>query len=383
MSKTKSSSDSIPAVIEWCIQALWVLIFAIFRLAFRVTVWAVGECFSGVQALIERHPKSSTTKTVVSRSEQVSTQNMAVPVKREVQVAENQVRDFEPTVVMNTPQKGEFIVSDRIKVVPVLAASDVQLGRITLYLYKTEGRIRRVFRVDHDHIRTLVGSARYYMSDVPWNVAAGEDELDRISEFSAREVVDIIERRQAQFSTEKSRSSRKAKAAAIGSPSNAGNPIRPSQQKPGEASGAALKQERSSDFQQGAVHAGKSEQSSSNHPGARETSETPKNDVLFQQSAAAPERPTIGRRYEGYVAEAGQVDRSGSEGTYKTYCMKLDVDGAHMPFYGVEIERELIERKVRLGDRIEVVFMGRSQISQAGEKPRFKNLYKVNVLKGK
>lgn len=63
--------------------------------------------------------------------------------------------------------------------------------------------------------------------------------------------------------------------------------------------------------------------------------------------------------------------------------MKLDVDGAHMPFYGVEIERELIERKVRLGDRIEVVFMGRSQISQAGEKPRFKNLYKVNVLKGK
>lgn len=383
MSKIKNSSATMPAVLAWCIQGVWVLIFALIRLTFRISIWVVGELFNGVQTLIERHQKTGSKSTVVSRSQQVSTENMAVPIAREVPAVNKQVRDFEPTVVMNTPEKGEFIVSDRIKVVPVLAASDIQLGRITLYLYKTESRIRRVFRVDHDHIRKLVGSARYYMSDVPWNIAGGEEELERISELSAKEVVDIIDRRQSQFSSEKNRSSRKAQAAAIGAPSNAANPIRPSQQKPVGTSGQAPKLERPSENKQGSDQAENSAQTKGIHPVAREPSEVLQNDVSFQQAAAAPERPTIGQRYVGFVAEAGQVDRSGSEGKYKTYCMKLDVDGAHMPFYGVEIERELIERKVRLGDRIEVCFMGRSQIAQPGEKPRFKNLYKVNHVKGK
>lgn len=315
---------------------------------------------------------------VLSRSQQTSTAPMAVQPQRVVPVVDLTERDFPPTVVMNAPGKGDFIVSDRIKVVPVMAASDVQLGRITFYLYPNTGKVRRVFRVDMEYIQKLLGTERYFMTDVPWNVVAGESDLERISTDSAREIVDLIDRRLSQFNAAKNRASRKAQAAAIGFPANAANPIRPTSQESAASGVQATPTGLKSEQPQACNNAAQFEQPQTNPHVAKGGPVEQKVD----QVANAVERPTVGQRYVGFVVEAGPVDRNGIDGRYRTFCLKLEVNGTHVPFYGVEIERELMERNVRVGYRIEVVFMGRTLVSPPGEKERFKNLYKVKVLKG-
>lgn len=102
-------------------------------------------------------------------------------------------------------------------------------------------------------------------------------------------------------------------------------------------------------------------------------------------TAAAPlagwaDRPVIGKEYVGHVAEMGEVFRTDRGGArYRTFGLTLESNGVHMPFYGAELERELSLRSVAAGDRISLVFMGKTNVGTE-QVPMMKNLYKATLI---
>ena len=87
-------------------------------------------------------------------------------------------------------------------------------------------------------------------------------------------------------------------------------------------------------------------------------------------------REAKGVSTKGVVVEMGRTHRPSQNGGFISFCLKIDVNGVHIPFYGVELERECAERGVKAGMRVEVIQMGK----QAIEEGRHKNLFKINVL---
>lgn len=102
-------------------------------------------------------------------------------------------------------------------------------------------------------------------------------------------------------------------------------------------------------------------------------------DMALAALEGSIDRKAVGVKTVGVVTEFRRVPRNGANGPYEIFCLKLDVDGTHIPMYGVELERECIERKVKAGDRVEVVDMGKQQL-EGGYK---KNLFRINVLERK
>lgn len=88
-------------------------------------------------------------------------------------------------------------------------------------------------------------------------------------------------------------------------------------------------------------------------------------------------RTPKGAVHRGVVTEMGVTTRAGQNGDYETFCLKLDVDGQHIPFYGVELQRESNERGVEVGQLVEVISQGK----QALPGNRFKHLYHINIIR--
>lgn len=89
------------------------------------------------------------------------------------------------------------------------------------------------------------------------------------------------------------------------------------------------------------------------------------------------DRMPVGISEKGIVAEIGKTVRPGQNGSYESFCLKLDVNGKHIPYYGVELERECAERNVVAGQYVEIVSMGKQQLPGN----RHKNLYRINILR--
>ncbi|QXW20153.1 hypothetical protein KXJ72_17780 (plasmid) [Comamonas aquatica] len=89
------------------------------------------------------------------------------------------------------------------------------------------------------------------------------------------------------------------------------------------------------------------------------------------------DRMPVGVTEKGVVVEIGKTVRPGQNGSYESFCLKLDVSGKHIPYYGVELERECAERNVVAGQYVEIVSMGKQQLPGN----RHKNLYRINILR--
>ena len=87
--------------------------------------------------------------------------------------------------------------------------------------------------------------------------------------------------------------------------------------------------------------------------------------------------PLAGESRVGVIAEMGKTPRQGQSGGYMAFCVQLEVNGVHYPYYGVELEREVLTRQAAVGDQVRITFMDRIDIGQG----RTKNLHKVEVLR--
>lgn len=259
---------------------------------------------------------------------------------------------FRPKEVFTLP-------SSRVITVTIEGAKGVAVGRIWLYLYRHDRKIRRVFRIEDEQVRAILGTKnRFYMTDVPWNVEGGDEELARVRHQSAMDVERIIvtshsERMKKNTASPRGRSEYQGHVKIAADkpepkaekvvPSPAQAPVKP----PLDNAPAAV---------------------------AVEPQPTPS-----APTVSSVERPVAGRSYVGVISEMGRTTRQGSEGKYEAFCVKLESDGVHTPLYGVELEREIIERQAAPGDKVRVVFMQRQPIEGQGPS-KWKNLYKVEVL---
>ncbi|POR10850.1 hypothetical protein [Diaphorobacter sp. LR2014-1] len=219
----------------------------------------------------------------------------------------------------------EITPSDFVATMKIMAAKDVELGTMILYLYKREGVVKRVFKIRDNQVKELLRAKkpRYYMTNLTWD----KDDTNLVA--AKRKSCEDLERLLTLCS------------------------VKPKPEKVQAATAETLEK-------------------------------TPKETVIKKVEtvvAASELRDAVARQAKGetqigVVAEMGMVDRSGRSGTYRSFCLKIDSNGTIKPSYGVELEREARERNVRAGDTIKLVFMGTEKTLNG-----HKNLYRIEVLK--
>lgn len=265
-----------------------------------------------------------------------------------VNEAKSRTDDFKDTVVAPV-QKADFEIATRVHVANLEVAHGVQVGRLWFYIY--DKKVRRVFKVEDRQIQAILGDtqrprSRYYMEDLPWDSKSGEEGIKALERTTVEEVCKLVyERANRRAGTKTNKQAKEAKALP-----------------------QALKIAP-------ALASVKSEDIKPQVAQATSTSEAP---AEVKKSVA---RPVEGRTHEGVIAEMGRTMRPGRDGNYEAYCLKLELNGVHTPLYGVELERELLERKAQAGDLVRVIDMGRQPVQLAEGRTGFKNLYRVVILK--
>lgn len=229
--------------------------------------------------------------------------------------------------------------SDYISTMKIMADKQVELGTMVLYLYKKEKRVKRVFKIAELQVKDLLRckKMRYYLTDLVWSPQ------DTDLEKAKAQTCEDLERLFA-LSAGANTKAKKAKHEA--------------DQKPfGSLKSKAV--------EPNSLPMAKTE--------ATKKVTTTESTVL----QGAVKRPAAGKAEVGVVVEMGPVIRNGgSSGTYTSFCLKLDVDGVHKPFYGVELEREVRERQVNAGDTVRLICMGQETTIKGGHK----NLYRIEVI---
>lgn len=259
---------------------------------------------------------------------------------------------FADTVIQ--PQKCDYPTASRIHIVNLEVAPGVQIGRVWFYLYPETQIVRRVFRVEDQQLQDILGDARtkrsrYYMTDVKWDPSCGDTAIKQVEVDTVKEIKELVYERAARRSG--SRIAKTAKAVSS------------------EIQVASERQPRPVEVPKLAVQV----------PAQAAPVQKP-----VEPIRQVVQRRAAGESYEGVIAEMGRVPRPSSDGgTYLSYCLKLDVNGIHKTFYGVELERELLERQAQAGDGIKLVSMGRQNLNEGDDskRPIWKNLYKVEILK--
>lgn len=219
----------------------------------------------------------------------------------------------------------EIAASDFITTMKIMAAKDVELGTMILYLYKQEGVVKRVFKIRDSQVKDLLGAKkpRYYLTSLTW------DKADTNLAAAKRKTCEDLERLLTVSSV-------KSKPAKV-------------QEAPAEKLTKA--------------------------PSTFKVTSVDK-EVPFTELRDAVQRQAKGDEQVGVVAEMGVVERSSGDRTFKSFCLKVDCNGTIKPSYGVELEREARERNVKAGDTVKLVFMGTEPTPKG-----YKKLYRIEVLK--
>lgn len=328
-------------------------------------------------------------------------------LNRVVKQSPRQPDDFAPTV-FSMAQRAEYPVSDRVQIVTLEVAPNAPVGRIWIYLFPDEKLAKPVLMVDDSQVRVIVGVKRYYVAPVAWDPSAGEAGIDLLKHQLAAQMQDMINKKWIQYHKLKAQGKnphqelklQAARAVKL-------KPVAEDKQEPSDRALAKVKAAPAD-----APVAAPAPQPVAQAPAPVAPPAAPAAAVPApvpapepapapapapKAQARVPERPAEstkpasgghvgrmvqGQSWTGYVAEMGMVERPGTGGsTYETFCLKIDVNRTHLPFYGVELQRELIERRARPGDKVQLVFMGTAPVLRGeGQRPMWKNLYKITVL---
>ncbi len=100
--------------------------------------------------------------------------------------------------------------------------------------------------------------------------------------------------------------------------------------------------------------------------------------------AVPAQRRVRGDEYQGVVTTAGLTLRNGPDGgPYRTYCLTLNDGIREVPLFGMELERQACDQRIRPGDRVRVIYLGREPLQLPGRsRPSYKNLYQLTRMEG-
>jgi hypothetical protein len=90
-------------------------------------------------------------------------------------------------------------------------------------------------------------------------------------------------------------------------------------------------------------------------------------------------RRVRGDEYQGVVTMAGLTNRNNPDGSpYRTYCLTVNDGSREVPLFGMELERQACDLRIRPGDRVRVIYMGREPLQVPGRpRPSYRNLYQL------
>lgn len=252
-------------------------------------------------------------------------------------------------------------VSDRVRTSTVVA-SGMTMGVLWLYLYPTESKARRVFKVLDAGLARALGFSRYYYPDVPYDPVEG---TDRIMGDFKKLVACQLDRRPASAGV---RSPKEVKPQKVRAEADQGRKVRDALA--ALAPKASLQDDRAE--QQPASPVRKAQEHDARPQSTSFESTVP--DVV----APAHMRKVRGSEQVGVITSSGVTQRpDGRGGSYKTFCLTLHDGSVELPMFGVELERQARDLGLRVGEKVRVVSMGRQTVDgEDGSKFR-KNLYQV------
>ncbi|KGH23031.1 hypothetical protein [Comamonas thiooxydans] len=260
-------------------------------------------------------------------------------VKRSEYETARKSLDFGEVIV--TCASPEMAVASFIRTVEVMV-KNVFIGKLHLRFYEDHRRVKRNFVTHDPQVRKLLGRKRerLALNSVDWLGDTSEEVVRMIAKDAIQEIELLC----------------------VEQPTKAGKALN-TQSRPflvAKPVPDVQRAEKPVAFQA----APKAELPSNNAAAAL---------AVLQQSV---EREAKGVRTVGVVTEMGRTRRSSASGGFISFCLKIDKNGTHIPFYGVELERECAERGVKAGMRVEVIDMGKQRIDD----DKIKNLYRINVL---
>ena len=247
-------------------------------------------------------------------------------------------------------QRPVMPVSARTVVIPLQAQTKLPIGKAWVYLYPDLKLAKRVLKIQDRHLAKFVcgpGEDRYFFRDVEYIEQRGTKEI------AEKFIIEI----QALLRSKKAIQENKpvvvqavqlpakpvvAKSVADVAPPKPVEPARPPVQEPVRV-----------------------------QPPVAVQAEQPK-----------PVNRTVkGQSFSGAVVAAGMARKNGPSGSYETFCVTLNDGVREVPFNGVEIERQIRDLGIRVGENIRIVDMGKIETVVPGvANPRPKNLYQVTRL---
>lgn len=238
--------------------------------------------------------------------------------------------------------------SERVCTAQLVGPHDIVFGVMWLYLYPRLGIARRVLKVTDPPLAKALGRNRFEFKEVPIDPVTGSrGMLDRMH---AECMLVLDRRKQHQGGQRPALSTRRSHRPVAGDGGQP--PLRLAAAAP-----SALP----------VVTGSKSMELLDAAPGAQ---------------AASAQRHVRGDEYQGVVTTAGLTVRKGPDGgPYRTYCLTVNDGIREVPLFGMELERQACDQRIRPGDRVRVIYMGREPLQLPGQsRPSYKNLYQLTRM---
>jgi hypothetical protein len=322
-----------------------------FYLLFKGFLWTGGKIKKAATAAGTMASAASTMPAPVPSFAEAAKYNppslhttvQGVNVERPKQAASTEPAPSK-TQVVDVPQpvlkdRPAMSVSSRVLTIPLEADGGLPIGTAWLYLYEKEGIARRVVKFHNPTLAKLIcgpDECRYFFSDVKFEPQKGTKQL---SEAFVIEIRQLLDRKKATVRVEKQGAARKP------APQVAAPPVTP----PPTVQPAPVK--------------------------AKEV----------EQPSRRINKPVKGQTYEGQVVSAGMTVKQGREGEYQTFCLTIHDGEREVPVNGTEIQRQVKDMGIRVGEKVRVVAMGSEAVNGPGREGEGwkRNLYQLTRLEAR
>ncbi len=248
-----------------------------------------------------------------------------------------------PVSAVNVP-----LASERIVTAQLVGPHGIVFGVMWLYLYPRLGIARRVLKVTDPHLAKAFNRDRFVFKEVVIDADAGSrGMLDQLH----AECLAVLNRRKARQREQLPTMPRKSRQPRVLEDGGTA----PLQLAAAASSGAAVAMESAS--------------------------AEPIDAVSCAQPVAMPRR-VRGDEYQGVVTMAGLTLRNGADGShYRTFCLTVNDGAREVPLFGMELERQACDLRIRPGDRVRVIYMGREPLNLPGQsRPSYRNLYQLSRM---
>jgi hypothetical protein len=248
-----------------------------------------------------------------------------------------------PTPAANVP-----FVAERICTAQLVGPHRIVFGVMWLYLYPRLGIARRVLKVTDPALARALHQDRFVFKEVAIDGEAGSRGMLDQLHTECLAVLNRRKSRQREQPPVTPRQGRKSRVVGNSGPAQ----LRLANAVPSGASAAM---------------------------------EAASTDLLEGVSGARPvamPRRVRGDQYQGVVTTAGLTVRNDACGSpYRTYCLTVNDGAREVPLFGMELERQACDLRIRPGDRVRVVYMGREPLHLPGQsRPSYRNLYQLTKM---